>query len=95
MVALRAIYQKKNDKDIVEINCKLVKILNENGAKFEMMAYKGNSGDAGNSKKKFEIIFQDCLLGKCIIREQLSFGFYKRSSIHVDLFYIFIVLHLN
>ena len=75
MVALRAIYQKKNDKDIVEINCKLVKILNENGAKFEMMAYKGNSGDAGNSKKKFETIFQDCIQGKCIIREQVDFGF--------------------
>ena len=96
MVALRAIYQKKNDNDIVEINCKSVKILNENGAKFEMMAYKGNSGDAGNSKKKFETIFQDCLQGKCIIREQIDFGFCnKMSSIHVDLFYIFIVLHLN
>ena len=96
MVALRAIYQKKNDNDIVEMNCKLVKILNENGAKFEMMAYKGNSGDAGNSKKKFETIFQDCLQGKRIIREQIDFGFCnKMSSIHVDLFYIFIVLHLN
>ena len=55
----------------------MVKIFNENGAKFEMIAYKGNLGDAGNNKKKFETIFQDCLQGKWIIREQLNFSFSK------------------